>query len=40
VHAVINKPFDVGELRELVRGCVVLRQRHAIGNRAAEGGLS
>jgi len=27
VHAVINKPFDIRELRALVRGCVTLRQR-------------
>jgi CheY-like chemotaxis protein len=28
VHAVIAKPFDVQELRDLVKGCVDLRQRH------------
>ncbi|MGA8810756.1 MAG: response regulator [Thermoanaerobaculia bacterium] len=28
VHAVVAKPFDVHELRELVRGCVTLRKRH------------
>jgi two-component system, NtrC family, response regulator PilR len=28
VHAVVAKPFDVFELRELVKGCVTLRQRH------------
>jgi len=41
VHAVIAKPFNVHELRELVRGCVDLRQRHdAFGDRAVAGGLS
>jgi len=38
VHAVIAKPFDVHELRELVKGCVVLRERHdGFGGRAIEG---
>ncbi|MEA2328954.1 MAG: two-component system, NtrC family, response regulator AtoC [Thermoanaerobaculia bacterium] len=41
VHAVINKPFDLSELREVVRGCVDLRQRHdGFDARAAAGGLS
>lgn len=34
VQAVITKPFDVLELRELVQGCVALRQRN--GGRGAQ----
>ena len=36
VHAVINKPFDVVELREVVKGCVTLRQRHDGSERAPQ----
>jgi len=40
VHAVINKPFDVHERRELVQGCVVQRQHHHGLHARAEEGLS
>ena len=41
VHAVISKPFDVKELRELVKGCVDLRQRHdGLGDAASERGVA
>jgi hypothetical protein len=40
-RAVINKPCDVHELRELVKGCVDLRQGHDGSDAAATaGGLS
>jgi DNA-binding response OmpR family regulator len=40
VHAVIRKPFDVRELRELVKGCVVLRERHGGFDDPAERGAA